>query len=55
VEALDNAKALVILQPHCDDVAGFHWGDAGALQYWMRPADLATGRWDWAFMTFEGH
>jgi hypothetical protein len=51
----DNAHALLLLQLQCDDLAGFHWGDAGVLQYWIRPADLKAGRWDRAYMTFEGN
>jgi hypothetical protein len=55
--AEDNAHALLLLQLQlqCDDIAGFHWGDAGVLQYWIRPADLAAGLWGRAYMTFEGH
>lgn len=55
VAAEENEHARLLLQLQCDDIAGFHWGDAGVLQYWIRPADLEAGRWDRAYMTFEGH
>ncbi|WP_180995974.1 DUF1963 domain-containing protein [Tabrizicola aquatica] len=45
----------LLLQLQCDDLAGFHWGDAGVLQFWLRPADLEAGRWDRVTMSFEGH
>jgi Domain of unknown function (DUF1963) len=55
-EAADaNAQSYLLLQLQCDDIAGFHWGDAGVLQFWIRPADLKAGRWDRAYMTFEGN
>lgn len=44
----------LLLQLQCDDLAGFHWGDAGILQFWIRPADLEAGRWDRVTMSFEG-
>lgn len=53
--AEDNAHASLLAQFQCDDVAGFHWGDAGVLQFWIRPDDLGAGAWDKAYMTFEGH
>ncbi|MCU0827293.1 MAG: YwqG family protein [Tabrizicola sp.] len=45
----------LLLQLQCDDLAGFHWGDAGVLQLWIGPADLEAGRWDRVTMSFEGH
>ena len=51
----DNAHAYLLAQFQCDDVAGFHWGDAGVLQFWIRPDHLTAGHWDKAYMTFEGH
>ncbi len=55
-EAADaNAGSYLLLQLQCDDIAGFHWGDAGVLQFWIRPTDLKAGRWDRAYMTFEGN
>jgi Domain of unknown function (DUF1963) len=53
--ASTNAQAYLLLQLQCDDLAGFHWGDAGVLQFWIRPDDLKAGRWDRAYMTFEGN
>lgn len=53
--AASNAQSYLLLQLQCDDLAGFHWGDAGVLQFWIRPKDLEAGRWDRAYMTFEGH
>jgi Domain of unknown function (DUF1963) len=55
VAAEENEDARLLLQLQCDDIAGFHWGDAGVLQFWIRPADLHAGQWDRAYMTFEGH
>lgn len=55
VAAEENEDSRLLLQLQCDDIAGFHWGDAGVLQYWIRPADLEAGRWDRVYMTFEGH
>ena len=51
----DNADSYLLVQLQSDDIAGFHWGDAGVLQYWIRPGDLSAGHWDRAYMTFEGH
>ncbi len=53
--AASNAQSYLLLQLQCDDLAGFHWGDAGVLQFWIRPKDLEAGRWDQAYMTFEGN
>jgi hypothetical protein len=53
--AASNAQSYLLLQLQCDDLAGFHWGDAGVLQFWIRPEDLEAGRWDRAYMTFEGN
>lgn len=53
--AAENAHAYLLVQLQCDDVAGFQWGDAGVLQFWIRPDDLGAGHWDKAYMTFEGH
>lgn len=53
--AATNAQAYLLLQLQCDDLAGFHWGDAGVLQFWIAPEDLTAGRWDRARMTFEGN
>lgn len=55
VAAEDNEDARLLLQLQCDDIAGFYWGDAGVLQFWIRPKDLEAGRWDRAYMTFEGN
>jgi hypothetical protein len=55
VAAEENEDARLLLQLQCDDIAGFRWGDAGVLQFWIRPEDLEAGRWDQACMTFEGH
>jgi len=53
--AIENEDSFLLLQLQCDDIAGFHWGDAGVLQFWIRPEDLEAGRWERAHMTFEGH
>lgn len=53
--AEDNANAFLLLQLQSDDIAGFHWGDAGVLQFWIRPEDLESGHWERVCMTFEGH
>jgi|GEM_PF-3688999 len=55
VAAEENEHARLLLQLQCDKIAGFHWGDGGVLQFWIRPEDLEAGSWDQAYMTFEGH
>lgn len=35
--------------------ADMMWGDSGAMQIWIKPGDLAKGRFDKAIATVEGH
>ena len=51
----ENDHAWLLLQLQWEDIAGFHWGDAGVLQFWIRPKDLGARRWERAYMTFKGH
>jgi uncharacterized protein DUF1963 len=46
---------LLLLQLSPDDALGWHMGDHGALQYWIRPADLAAQRFENTVLTFESH
>jgi hypothetical protein len=38
-----------------DSGLGWYFGDVGAYQYWLKPEDLAAGRWGKARLTFESH
>jgi len=38
-----------------DSGLGWRFGDVGAFQYWLKPEDLAAGRWGRARLTFESH
>jgi uncharacterized protein YwqG len=42
-----------LLQVDTDDEAGWMWGDAGTLYYWIRRPDLLAGRFDRIWMIFE--
>ncbi|TAG25807.1 MAG: DUF1963 domain-containing protein [Rhodobacterales bacterium] len=53
--AFANQGSYLLLQLHCDDLAGFHWGDMGVLQFWITPSALQAGRWEEAYLTFEGN
>lgn len=56
VAADDMAREhLLLLQLSPDDAMGWHMGDHGALQYWIRPADLAAQRFENTVLTFESH
>jgi uncharacterized protein YwqG len=46
---------ILLLQLSPDEALGWHMGDYGALQYWIRPADLAAQRFDNTVLTFESH
>ena len=46
---------ILLLQLSPDDAIGWNLGDAGALQYWIRPADLAAQRFENTVLTFESH
>lgn len=53
--AFANQGSYLLLQLQCDDLAGFHWGDMGVLQFWITPNALKEGRWEEAYLTFEGN
>jgi len=51
----DHDDLHLLLQVKCDQLAGFHWGDNGHLQFWIKPSDLRAGDWDKVFMTTDSH
>jgi Domain of unknown function (DUF1963) len=53
--AWENQGSYMLLQLQCDDLAGFHWGDMGVMQFWITPGALKAGRWEDAYLTFEGN
>jgi uncharacterized protein YwqG len=46
---------VLLLQLSPDEALGWSMGDQGALQYWIRPADLAAHRFENTVLTFESH
>jgi uncharacterized protein YwqG len=46
---------VLLLQLSPDEALGWDLGDNGALQYWIRPADLAARRFEQSVLTFESH
>lgn len=46
---------ILLLQLSPDEALGWRMGDAGALQYWIHPADLAACRFENTVLTFECH
>jgi uncharacterized protein YwqG len=54
-QVAENADKTMLLQLGTDDELRWMWGDVGVMQFWIDPKDMAAGRWDKAFMTFEGH
>jgi uncharacterized protein YwqG len=46
---------ILLLQLSPDQALGWDMGDYGALQYWIRPADLAALRFENTILTFECH
>jgi hypothetical protein len=46
---------VLLLQLSPDEVLGWDLGDNGAMQYWIRPADLAAQRFEHSVLTFESH
>ena len=43
----------MLLQLAYDDMMGWQFGDMGAFQFWIPPADLAAGRWKAVRVIFE--
>lgn len=46
---------ILLLQLVPDDALGWSFGDAGVLQYWIHPADLAARRFENSILTIESH
>jgi hypothetical protein len=46
---------ILLLQLRWDNALDWHMGDAGAVQYWIRPADLAARRFENTVLTFESY
>jgi uncharacterized protein YwqG len=46
---------LLLAQFDSDHGLFWGWGDAGVLQFWITPRDLAAGRFDQAVATLDGH
>lgn len=56
VAADDMAEEhILLLQLSPDNAMGWQMGDYGALQYWIRPADLAAQRFENTVLTIESH
>jgi hypothetical protein len=51
--AVENEGNVMLLQLVYDDMIGWRFGDMGAFQFWIPPADLAAGRWKAVRVTFE--
>ena len=51
--AVENEGNVMLLQLVYDDMIAWRFGDMGAFQFWIPPADLAAGRWKAARVTFE--
>jgi uncharacterized protein YwqG len=43
----------LLLQIDSDDDANMMWGDCGMLYWWMREADIESGRWDRAHLILQ--
>jgi uncharacterized protein YwqG len=46
---------VLLLQLSPDAAMGWRFGDGGALQYWIRPADLAAKHFENTVLTIESH
>ena len=53
--ASENDGNVLLLQLVYDDMIGWRFGDMGAFQFWMSPADLAARNWNGVRLTFECH
>jgi hypothetical protein len=52
---LEHIDDVLLLQLPYDDMMEWRFGDNGAFQFWISPADLAERRFDVATLTFDGH
>ena len=50
---VENRCNVMLLQLAYDDMMGWQFGDMGAFQFWIPPADLAAGRWTAVRVIFE--
>jgi len=46
---------MLLMQFDSDYGMGWMWGDVGVLQYWIRPDDLKSRRFENVIVTMEGH
>jgi hypothetical protein len=53
--SVENEGNVMLLQLMYDDMIDWQFGDMGAFQFWISPADLAAGNWNRARATFECH
>lgn len=53
--AEDYSDHALLLQIQTDDLQAFGWGDMGVLQFWIRPRDLANGKWSAVKVSCESH
>jgi hypothetical protein len=51
--AVENEGNVMLLQLIYDDLLEWRFGDMGAFQFWIAPAELAAGRWKAVRVTFE--
>lgn len=49
----DGQKWRLLLQLDSDDNAGWMWGDAGILYFWIRDSDLARGHFEDVWMVMQ--
>jgi uncharacterized protein YwqG len=53
--SVENEGNVMLLQLMYDDMMAWQFGDMGAFQFWISPADLAAANWSAAHSTFECH
>ncbi len=46
---------LLLLQLYYDEAMGWQFGDVGVYQFWIRPEDFKSKRWDRIEVSFEAH
>ncbi len=54
-ENAEMADRYMLLQLSHDNLMELGFGDMGSLKFWIRPEDMAAGRWDRVEATMRGH